>query len=235
MFKIIFNSNRCMGVISISDQEKMNTKWRNTLDYYVQPKKISVIDIETTGLDIGNDLILEIGICELNVSNGSIKKIFDKVVREPKFSDKHRIVWIFQNSNLKYEDVLSAPMLDTFYQELQIIFDSYPITAYNKKFDLGFLKRRGFTFKKELECPMIVSTNILKIPFPSRPDRYVKNDTISPRPENQYKFPNVEEAWKYYFPNDDYKEIHRAYNDAEHEARIVYEMYLRNYLKIEFD
>ena len=86
--------------------------------------------------------------------------------------------------------------------------------AYNKEFDFGFLKYRGFKIQ-ELPCPMIAATNIIKIP-PKLPDTL-------------YKWPSVEESWSFYFPETTYFELHRAYDDALHEAMIIYEMYTRGH------
>lgn len=218
-------------VQNILDNGKYTINWKNSLDFYMEPKVIAVMDIETTGLKPEKELIVEIGICELNLSNGSTKKLFDSIVREPSFSELHKEVWIFQNSSLKFEDVFNAPLLDSYRTELQAIFDKYKITAYNKQFDFGFLTNRGFIFRNELDCPMMLNIPILKLPFPPRP---VVNG-FSPnfvRSGNEYKFPSVEESWKYYFPQEPYKETHRAYDDATHEARIVYEMYKKELFKI---
>jgi DNA polymerase-3 subunit epsilon len=216
------------------ESEKIEIKWKNTLDFYMEPRTIAVMDIETTGLDPDKELIVEIGICELNLRDGTTKKLFDHIVKEPNFSEKHQTSWIFLNSTLKFEDVSNAAFLESFRAELHTIFSTYKITAYNKKFDFGFLTRRGFTFKQELACPMIISTPILKIPFPIRPNSYIIDLNKPFRPENQYKYPSVEEAWRYYISNEPYKESHRAYDDAVHEARIVYEMYKKEYFKIDF-
>ena len=41
----------------------------------------------------------------------------------------------------------------------------------------------------------------------------------------EFKFPSVQESWDYFFPsNRDYIQFHRAYDDAYHEAQIVYEL-----------
>lgn len=110
----------------------------------------------------------------------------------------------------------NSPLLESYQEELQRIFSTYPITAYNKAFDLGFLKARGFSFPREGPCPMIVSTPILKIS--KRYGRYGRND---------YKWPTVEEAWEFFYPEHAYWEAHRAYDDAMHEAKIVYALYER--------
>ena len=90
--------------------------------------------------------------------------------------------------------------------------DHYPLgsTAYNNDFDNSFLKDRGFTFPKELPCPMKLSTNICKIP--------------SPRGRG-FKWPKVEEAYDFFFPENDYVEKHRGADDAFYEADIVKKLY----------
>ena len=40
-----------------------------------------------------------------------------------------------------------------------------------------------------------------------------------------YKWPSVEEAWSHLFPSQPYKESHRAYDDAVHEAQIILALY----------
>ena len=51
-------------------------------------KKIAVIDIETTGLDEENDLIIEIGIVELDLDSGNIRELFNSLISEKKFNLK---------------------------------------------------------------------------------------------------------------------------------------------------
>ena len=48
-------------------------------------------------------------------------------------------------------------------------------------------------------------------------------------PDTLYKWPSVEESWSFYFPEKPYVELHRAYDDALHEAMIIYEMYRRGH------
>ena len=40
-----------------------------------------------------------------------------------------------------------------------------------------------------------------------------------------YKWPNVQEAYDFFFGKTDYTELHRGADDAFHEADIVYELY----------
>ena len=180
--------------------------------------RIAVIDIETTGLNPIYDLIIEIGIVELNLKTGETRIIFDSFVKEPKFGEEHRDSWIFNNSDITYEDIGNAPLFDNFKEDLNGIFDKYPTTAFNKSFDLGFLKVRGIKIPKELPCIMKTATNICRIPFPNG--------------GSGYKWPKCQEAWDFFFPNSEYIEKHRAADDAIHEAKILYELFSRGHFPI---
>lgn len=175
--------------------------------------EIAVVDIETTSLKPWEGSIIEIGICCLNLENGSISKLFDTVVREERFNiTTENNAWIFQNSSITAQEILNAPRWEKIRDKLNIIFDRYPVTAYNKQFDFGFLRSRNIIPKKELPCPMILATPILKLPHS---DPYYSN----------YKWPSVEECWDWYFPQIPYIEKHRAYDDCIHEAQIIYKMH----------
>ncbi len=105
--------------------------------------------------------------------------------------------------------ITTAKAIDT--QEIQKILDSYPdgITAFNNRFDFGFLEANGIDIKYKLSCPMLLLTPIMKLP-----SKYSKP-----------KRPNVEEAYKFFFPKSSYIEKHRGGDDSYHEAKIIYEMY----------
>lgn len=194
-------------------QQDIKPKFGDLFHYMPKnkPNYIIVCDIETTGLYPTTDLILEIGIVKLDLTSGRLEKLFDHIIKEPNFDEKYVHSWIFENSDLKFDDVLNASLLEEFKSELQNIFEKYPATAYNKQFDFGFLKNRGILINKEEDCPMLQATPILRLPA-----KYNKPG---------YKYPSVEEAWRFYFAEKPYREAHRAYDDAVHEAQIVYEMH----------
>gem|GEM_PF-526337 len=176
-------------------------------------KTILVVDIETTGFLNQGGKIVEIGIVKLNLETGEIEKEYDSLIKEDGLSEKHTetpLGWIFKNSTLDYSELNNAPSLDSQRRTLQTLFDSYEAIAYNKTFDFGFLKDRGFTID-ELSCPMMLLTPILKI------DNGFGDEN--------YKWPSVQEAWEYFFGDSGYNESHRALDDAIHEAQIVYELY----------
>lgn len=114
----------------------------------------------------------------------------------------------FRNSSLTVEDVRVAPLLDDLRDDIQYHIDNHHAgaTAFNRSFDFDFLENRGFQFRKKLSCPMLLSTPICN---------------LTPVCYGSFKWPEVAEAWAYFFPDD-----------ALHEARIVFELYQRGVLKL---
>ncbi|MHA1458746.1 MAG: 3'-5' exonuclease [Promethearchaeota archaeon] len=193
--------------------------FRDIVDFVKKPnsEKIAIIDIETTDLKPDNGLIIEIGIVELDLITGATKILFDSFVKEPEFGEEHKNAWIFNNSDLKFEDCVDAPSLNNVKKHIQEIFDHYSLTAYNNSFDFGFMESRGFIIKKDIPDIMAVAKKACKI-MHSR---------------GGYKNPKMQEAWDNLFPNTNYIEKHRAVDDAIHEAKILFEMYKRGEYKVE--
>lgn len=167
--------------------------------------KIAVLDIETTGFITTTDAIVEIGITLVDTKTNEINKIFDKVILDPVFNKyEHKNAWIFENSDLKMSEVLKGIPLEDVCDELQKIFDTYPITAHNKSFDLRFLRSRNFKIN-DIKCLM----------GSCRENKLVYTHKGSP------KAPSVEEAYQVLFPDEHYIEKHRGGDDSIHEAKIL--------------
>ena len=177
-------------------------------------KKILIIDIETTGFLAKGGRIVEIGIVELDLENGEKKILFDEVCHEDGITrDECDASWIVNNSTLTTEEIRVSKHLRKYIAKIQKIINRYPLgaTAFNNTFDFDFLKDRNFIFRKELPCPMKLSTNICKIPH--------KNG------RRGNKWPSVMEAYKFFFPESEYIEQHRGADDAFYEADIVQKLY----------
>jgi len=181
--------------------------------------KILVIDIETTGLNFEKDLILEIGIVELDLDNGNIIELFNSLIKEPEFNQNHYSSWIFQEDYIKKEEYFSAPPIQDVFDEIQKILDNYYVTAFNKEFDLTFLRKKGFQISLEFPCIMKVSARVMKIP------------SI----RNGYKWPKMQQDYNFFFPEAKYTECHRALDDAYHEAQIINKLFIEgNFVEMEF-
>ena len=176
---------------------------------------IGVVDIETTEFFGRGGFIVEIGMASLDTDTGEVKPLFGSVCREKGMTAKQRKAWIFENSSLTVEEVREAPDFTEIKEEIQTLISGFhAVTAFNKAFDFEFLRDRGIVIEKEWPCPMKVATDICKLPKTWRGAHY-----------GGYKWTNVEEAWKHFFPMDVYVEEHRGPDDAAHEAKIVYELH----------
>ena len=180
------------------------------------PRLLDIIDIETTGLNPDIDMICEIGVVRLDTVTGVKKDVYEKIV-----NDKFRLLsvsrdsWIFNNSSLTYDDVCNASSIQECSYELQSILKSKTCkTAYNWKFDFGFLKKMGFHIRNDWCVDVMdIMTPVLMLPHPY----YI------------YKYPKVGELYRWLF-NVPYVEKHRALQDARDEASIIYECIKRGYL-----
>lgn len=176
--------------------------------------KIGIIDIETTGF-YPKGFIVEVGIVSLDTDTGEIETVFDSVCREDGMTAREREAWIFKNSDLTVEMVRESPFFEDIKFKVQDTIDSFDaVTAYNKDFDFQFLRSRGVVIDKEWPCPMKVATPLCQLPGKF----------------GDYKWPKVEEAWNFFFPDDPYVELHRGADDALHEAKIVHELFKRGLL-----
>lgn len=176
---------------------------------------ILVIDIETTGFLKEGGKIVEIGVVDLCLDSGDKNIIFNEVINPGLKESELTNSWIVQNKYMTVEEILNGVYFNSVKEELQLLVNRYyGATAFNKTFDFDFLKSYGINFHTELPCPMILSTDICKIPKIGKGAFYPG-----------YKWPKVEEAYKFFYPDSNYTEIHRGADDAFHEADIVFALH----------
>ena len=165
--------------------------------------KIAVLDIETTGFSDKWDAIVEIGITLVDTEKKTTTLIYDEVIKDKNFKPtwaRHKDAWIFKNSDLTIKDVINGKSLESQRKKIQGIFDKYPVTAFNSKFDFKFMGARKFKIN-EIKCLM----------HSSRP--FVNGGK---------KIPSVIEAYKFFFPNDKkWDEKHRGGSDSLDEGKIL--------------
>jgi len=169
--------------------------------------KILVADLETTGFTPYSDAIVEIGLALVDTETKEIDIVFDKIVKHKNFdSEKHKGSWIFQNTNLNWSDVEKAEPLSSYHAEIQTLFDLYPITAYNKSFDMKFLSASGFKFT-HVKCLMAAAIEF---------STYINAKKVPKRV-------SMENMYNEFFSKDGdvYVEKHRAGADAKDEAKML--------------
>ncbi len=92
-------------------------------------------DLETTGLDINNDAIIEIG--AVRIENGQILDEYSTVVN-PGFDIPPETTHI---TGIRQSDVADAPMLKQVLPDFRAYVGQSPVIAHNAAFDVGFMRR----------------------------------------------------------------------------------------------
>jgi DNA polymerase III subunit epsilon len=175
-------------------------------------KNILIVDIETSGfMPLGK--ILEIGAVSLNVETGEICQVFDSLCK-PEGITVGEVMhsWIVENGYIDPAELKTSRPLKQVCAEFQATIDAgkwIGCTAYNRQFDFGFLEREGLRLPTPLPCPMLLATDVCKLP------------AVGGR--RGYKWPKVEEAWATLIGTE-YVEKHRGCDDAMHEAQIVWKL-----------
>ena len=179
------------------------------------PEEIHIVDVETavvnTSLDNYDPIncsICEIGIVKLHFKSGKIETILQKICQEEKGCNPNS--WAFTNTSLTYEDVCNSDFLSTLRPEIQSIFkNKIPVTSWSHDFDFVQLEHpsRGFNIPVKFWDPKITLTDFLKIPNPYH---------------FGYKWPRVDEAYKYFFPDVEFSHSHRSIEDAKAETSIIF-------------
>jgi len=178
--------------------------------------KIYVIDTETTGLcGHPRDLVVDIGICAVDLGEGTVKEAYSSVVGYDTsvwdYPTQH--AWIFENTDLTLNDVDEAPPFMDVVQEVQEVLKHENITSFNIGFDMDkFLYREPWSLQNictEMPCIMLASMDVCKIPG------YY----------GQYKWPKLAEAYEAITVDDpaDIKghQTHRALSDAVMASHIL--------------
>lgn len=168
--------------------------------------KLAIIDIETTGfVREKNNSIVELAIVLCDTETRKTEILFNNIVRESTLSEYHKRSWIFDHSDLKFRDVERAQDINTYRAEIQAILNKYKVTAYNKRFDMGWLASLGFKFK-ESKCLMETAGEYAQV---------LLSESISLKEENVYRW---------LMQDSNYVEKHRALPDALDEAQILYKL-----------
>ena len=194
----------------------------NIEDYFRSAEEIYVIDTETTGLDGGpRDLVVDIGVCSVDLRRGLVTDVYSSVVGYDitEWEDHRKKAWIFENTDLKLDDVAAAPPLFKVKNDIIKILRGRTVTAYNVPFDMDrFLYREPWSMRGMFNvCTDIMkaATDVCKIPS----ELYGVS----------YKFPKLDYAYNTIVMGDpagiDHKQSHRALSDARMASYVMIEMY----------
>jgi DNA polymerase-3 subunit epsilon len=194
----------------------------NIEDYFSAPKEIYVIDTETTGLDGGpRDLVVDIGVCSVDVSRGVVRDIYSSVVGYDvtDWEDGRKNAWIFQNTDLTLDEVAAARPFFKVREDIIGHLRGRVVTSYNVPFDMDrFLFRDPWHLRGVFSvCTDIMkaATDVCKLPS----EFYGVS----------YRFPKLDHAYRTIVNGDPAgisdKQNHRALSDARMASYVMIEMY----------
>lgn len=127
--------NRILQVERISNEIFLKSGYKN----------FCAIDLETTGLSVENDRIIQVAI--VKVINGQINETFSTYVN-PKCHIKQSASEI---NNIYDEDVKNSKTIKELFPEILAFIGSLPLIAHKAEFDIGFLSKEYFrNFGKDL-------------------------------------------------------------------------------------
>lgn len=194
----------------------------NIEDFFTIPKEIYVIDTETTGLDGGpKDLVVDVGICSVDISKGTVKDVYSSVVGYDvtEWADHRSKAWIFENTDLSLDDVSAARPFLKIKEDVVAILRGKVVTSYNVPFDMDkFLFREPWCLRGTFNiCTDIMkaATGVCKLPS----EFYGAS----------YRFPKLDHAYRTIVKGDPAgiggKQDHRALSDARMASYVMIEMY----------
>ncbi|QPC81109.1 DEAD/DEAH box helicase family protein [Phototrophicus methaneseepsis] len=99
--------------------------------------ELVAFDLETTGLDIQNDAIIEIG--AVRIVDGVIDAEYSTLIN-PGFAIPQETTYI---TGIDQRDVKDAPSLNMILPDFQRFVGDAPVIAHNAMFDVGFMRRYG--------------------------------------------------------------------------------------------
>lgn len=125
------------------------------------PQKLAFVDIETTGLGVTHDRIIEIGI--LRVEENKLVKTFQSVINPEGFVSPFSL----QLTGITEEELAKAP---TFYEVMEDISDMLEdcvFVAHNVRFDYGFIRNEFKRYEKSYSSKHFCTVRLSQYLFPS--------------------------------------------------------------------
>lgn len=112
----------------------------------LQDVTILGLDIETTGLTVSSNEIIEIGIAEYSLDSKKISPVYQSYVKPEQLIKE----FITEITGISDKTVRSAPGIDEVKEEVLPILKGSMVVAHNAEFDVSFLQRFfGETFLAE--------------------------------------------------------------------------------------
>lgn len=194
----------------------------NLFDFDESRKNVYVLDTETTGLKLApTDVVVDIGICEVNLPKGTVRDVYSEVVGYDvdSWNEYRRKAWIFDNSDITLDMVRKGKPFGKVRTEVMNLIGGRNVTSYNTDYDL-----RGFLYKEpwDLKGGFVECTDIMRAATTVCKLKSEYYDT--------YRFPKLDYAYGQILEGADPAGIHgrqehRALSDARMASHLMIKMH----------
>jgi len=169
------------------------------------PSDIAFVDVETTGLSVTYDRIIEIGI--VRVTDNSVTDKFSTLINPQMYISP----LISQITGISKKDIKNAPLFEDVEKDVAKLLDGCVFVAHNVRFDYGFIKNEFRRCDMPFSTKMFCTAKLSRSLFPH--ERKHNLDAIIQRfgfvCENRHRaFDDAYLLWEFYktlqkeFPTD---------------------------------
>ncbi len=124
------------------------------------PQNLAFVDIETTGLGVTRDRIIEIGI--LRVEDGKVVETFQSLINPEGFVSPFSL----QLTGISQEDLEKAPTFYEVQEKIQEILQDCVFVAHNVRFDYGFIRNEFRRHDKRFTSKHFCTVKLSQALFP---------------------------------------------------------------------
>ena len=158
------------------------------------PDKLAFLDVETTGLSVTRDRIIEIGI--LKVEKGKVIDTFSSLINPQTYVSPY----IENITNIPLHDLEKAPTFYEVQERILEMLDGSVMVAHNVRFDYGFLRNEFKRYGKSFTSKHFCTARLSRFLFPKI--RHHNLDSIIQRfsiqCENRHRaFDDAKVLWEY--------------------------------------
>lgn len=125
------------------------------------PSKLAFVDIETTGLGVTHDKIIEIGI--LRVENGKLVKKFKSLINPEGFVSSFSL----QLTGITEAELTNAPTFYEVMDDINDILKDCVFVAHNVRFDYGFIRNEFRRYEKKFSAKHFCTIKLSQRLFPN--------------------------------------------------------------------
>ncbi|MCS7098131.1 MAG: 3'-5' exonuclease [Candidatus Methanomethyliaceae archaeon] len=125
---------------------KKNDRLERNIESDIEKAEFSVIDLETTGLDVKRDDIISIAIIPMTGLKIHFKKYYYTLIRPSKFSEKS-----IKIHGICPGDLNQAPRFEEIYEKIMEMLNNKIIVGFNVDFDIAFLREKFKKIEKKID------------------------------------------------------------------------------------